>query len=331
MKFSLISPTFGRPEEVTEFLESLLTQNYQNFEVILGDGTPKDTLRPALKRFENNSKYPLTIYYEEFLSVSDGRNRAAEIAKGEYLIFLDSDCIIPSEYLNRVEAHLQKEKLDLFGGPDVAHESFTDLQKAISYSMTSIFTTGGIRGKQKHVGEFHPRGFNMGIKRSAFEAVGGYSEFRCGEDIELSMRLIKAGFKSGLIPEAFVYHKRRTSLKQFFNQVFRFGAARINIWKRHPEQLKLTHMFPLFFSMGIILAFLFLVFTPLSPLFLLPILFLELYLLLIALGAMLESKSAFVGALSVLTSITMLFGYGYGFAKNWYAYEVQGKDGGLKL
>lgn len=331
MKFSLISPTFGRPEEVTEFLESLLTQNYQDFEVLLGDGTPKDTLRPALERFQNNSKYPLTIYYEEFLSVSDGRNRAAEIAKGEYLIFLDSDCIIPIEYLNSVEAHLQKQDLDLFGGPDVAHESFTDLQKAISYSMTSIFTTGGIRGKQKHVGEFHPRGFNMGIKRAAFEVVGGYSDFRCGEDIELSMRLIKAGYKSSLIPEAFVYHKRRTSLKQFFNQVFRFGAARINIWKRHPKQLKLTHMFPLFFSIAIIFSILSIAFMSFSPLFLVPILFVELYLLLIALGAMLESKSAFVGALAVLTSITMLFGYGYGFARNWYAYQVEGKEGGLKL
>jgi GT2 family glycosyltransferase len=331
MKFSLISPTFGRPEEVTEFLESLLSQNYTDFEVILGDGTPGDTLRPLLKRFEGNSTYPFYVYYEEFVSVSDGRNRAAELAKGDYLIFLDSDCIIPDDYLNKIEKHLEKEDLDLFGGPDAAHKDFTDLQKAISYSMTSIFTTGGIRGKEKHVGEYHPRGFNMGIKRTAFETVEGYSHFRCGEDIELSMRLIKAGYKSGFIAEAFVYHKRRTSLKQFFKQVYRFGAARINIWKRFPEELKATHAFPLVFTLGLIGALLMLFLLPLSWLFAIPFVLVCFYLLAIFLGSLWESKSLYVASLSVITSLTMLSGYGYGFLKNFYAYQVKGMPEGLKL
>ncbi|MGB0178239.1 MAG: glycosyltransferase family 2 protein, partial [Owenweeksia sp.] len=157
MKFSLISPTFGRPEEVTEFLESLLRQNYDEFEVILGDGTPGDTLRPALQKFRDNSKYDLIIIYEEFLPVSDARNRAAEKARGEYIIFLDSDCIIPVDYLGKIEAHLVKYPLDAFGGPDAAHKDFTDLQKAISFSMTSLLTTGGIRGKKRSVSTYHPR------------------------------------------------------------------------------------------------------------------------------------------------------------------------------
>ncbi len=331
MKFSLIAPTFKRPDEVTEFLESLLSQNYGDFEVILGDGTPGDTLRPQLKRFENNGHYPLSIVYEEYLPVSDARNRAAEVARGEYIIFLDSDCIIPGEFLNRVEAHLAREPLDAFGGPDAAHKDFTDLQKAISYSMTSIFTTGGIRGKKKHVGTYHPRGFNMGMKKSVFVAVNGYSEFRCGEDIELSIRIIKAGYKVGFIPEAFVYHKRRTSLKQFFHQVFRFGAARVNIYKRHPEELKLTHLFPLVFSLFVIFAIVLIPLQIIHPVFLLPVLFLQLYITLIALGSLLESKSVSVAILAVVTSLTMLFGYGWGFLKNWWAYAIEGKEGGLKL
>ena len=331
MKFSLISPTFKRPDEVTEFLESLLSQNYSDFEVILGDGTPGDTLRPQLKKFEKNEKYPLTIVYEEYLSVSDARNRAAEVAKGEYIIFLDSDCIIPPNYLNTIEAQLAKNPLDAFGGPDAAHADFTVLQKAISYSMTSVFTTGGIRGKKSHVDQYHPRGFNMGMKKSVFEAVNGYSDFRCGEDIELSIRIIKAGFKVGLISEAFVYHKRRTSLKQFFKQVFRFGAARINIYKRHREELKLTHLFPLAFSLFVILAFLVIPLSVISPIFLVPILFVELYISLILLGSLLESKSVSVAALSIVTSFTMLFGYGWGFIRNWWAYVVEGKELGMKL
>lgn len=330
MKFSLIAPTFKRPDEVTEFLESLLSQNHDDFEVILGDGTPGDELRPLLAKYRDNDSYPLTIVYEEYLSVSDARNEAAKVARGEYLIFLDSDCLIPTEYLNRVEKHLAKEDLDCFGGPDVAHRDFTTLQKAISHSMTSFLTTGGIRGKKNSVGTYHPRGFNMGMKKSVFGAVGGYSEFRCGEDIELSIRILKAGYKVGFIPSAFVYHKRRTSLKQFFKQVFRFGAARINIWKRHPEEMKLTHAFPFVFMMGSALVLL-------SPLYLpwavasLLLSMLGFYLLLVLFSALVESKDLKVALMSIITSVTMLYGYGWGYFKNWWAYTVRGKEKGLKL
>ena len=329
MRFSLISPTFGRPEEVTEFLESLLEQDYSDFEVILGDVTPGDTLRPVLKDFLDNSVYPLEIIYEEFLPVSAARNRAAEIAKGDYIIFFDSDCIIPPDYLKKLEVQLQKTNLEVFGGPDAAHKDFSILQKAISYSMTSFFTTGGIRGKKSHVGVFHPRGFNMGMKRSAFEAVGGYSTFRCGEDIELSIRLIKQGFSTGLIPEIYVYHKRRNTLKSFFKQVFRFGAARINIWNRHKEELKLTHLFPSSFTVAFLFSVLSLIFLPIWG-----VTFLYVFLLYatgIFLDSTLQNKNVLVGLLSIITSFTMLFGYGYGFLKNLWAYKVLNLKEGLKL
>ncbi|KAB2814729.1 glycosyltransferase [Phaeocystidibacter luteus] len=325
MKFSLIVPTFGRPEEVTEFLDSLLEQNHRSFEVIISDGTPKDTLRPELQRFVGNDVYPLTIHYEEFLPVSAARNDGAKIASGEYFIFLDSDCIIPSEYLNHIEAYLQENDADIFGGPDAAHDDFTILQKAISYSMTSMLTTGGIRGKKSHVGTYHPRGFNMGMKREAFEAVNGYSTFRCGEDIELSIRLIKAGYKTALIESAHVFHKRRTSVKQFFKQVFRFGAARVNIWKLHPEELKLTHLFPLVFSLALIFSALVLPF-PIIRYLAVPML---VYLLLVFLDSTLQNRSFLVGLKSIQTTVVMHFGYGWGFLKNYMHWTKHGK--GMKL
>ena len=331
MRISLISPTFKRPEEVTEFLESLLLQQYDDFEVILGDGTPGDTLRPQLVRFENNSKYSLKIVYEEFLPVSEARNRAAAEAKGEYLIFFDSDCIIPSGYLQAVDKHLKMDQLDAFGGPDMAHSEFTDLQKAISYSMTAFLTTGGIRGKQNSVGTYHPRGFNMGMRRQVFEELGGYSEFRCGEDIELSIRIIKAGYRVGLIPEAHVYHKRRTSVKQFFRQVFRFGAARINIWKRHPAEMKITHLFPFLFMTGsaaVVMLFLFA-----NHWYWARTLFglLLLYLLLIFFDSLRQNKSLRVAILSLVTTVVMHYGYGWGFFRNWWSWTVAGRTGGMKL
>ncbi|NVK29105.1 MAG: glycosyltransferase [Flavobacteriia bacterium] len=325
MKFSLIVPTFGRPDEVTEFLDSLLEQNHNSFEVIISDGTPKDTLRPELERFLNNDIYPLTIHYEEFLPVSAARNDGAKIAKGEYFIFLDSDCIIPADYLNNIEAYLAENNADIFGGPDAAHDDFTVLQKAISYSMTSMLTTGGIRGKKSHVGTYHPRGFNMGMKREAFEAVNGYSTFRCGEDIELSIRLIKAGYKTALIESAHVYHKRRTSVKQFFKQVYRFGAARVNIWKLHPEELKLTHLFPLVFSLAFIVSVLAL-FVPQLRFLAAPM---GLYLLAVFMDSSIQNKSLIVGFKSIQTTIVMHFGYGWGFLKNYLHWRKHGK--GMKL
>ena len=311
-KYSLISPTFGRPEEVTEFLASLLEQNYPDFEVVLGDGTPGDTLRPELAKFKGNNKYPLTIIYKEYLPVSDARNQAAKVAKGDYFIFLDSDCLIPPNYLNEIDAALANRKLDLIGGPDAACDDFSELQKAISYAMTSTLTTGGIRGKEKHVGTYHPRGFNMGISRKAFEAVNGYDEeFVCGEDVELSIRIIEAGFTSGFIPKAHVFHKRRTTLTKFYKQVFRFGAARIELWKKHPKELKLAHLFPTAFILYTIFSILMI--PLLTPLFFSALL---VYSLAVFVGSTLKNRSLSVGVLSVACVFTMNFGYGYGFLKN---------------
>lgn len=321
MRYSLIVPTFGRPDEVTEFLESLLDQKHDSFEVIISDGTPDDTLRPELKKYEGNDTYPLTLHYEEYLPVSAARNDGAKIAKGDIFIFLDSDCIIPPDYLNHIDSYLEQNDAAIFGGPDAAHDDFTILQKAISYSMTSMLTTGGIRGKKSHVGTYHPRGFNMGMKREAFESVNGYSTFRCGEDIELSIRLIKAGYKTALIEEAHVYHKRRTSIKQFFKQVFRFGAARVNIWKLHPEELKLTHLFPLVFTAYLAICILSLPF-PFIRWIAAPML---IYLVLVIFDATVQNRSLIVGLKAFQTTLAMHAGYGWGFLKNFIHWSRHGK------
>lgn len=326
-KFSLIAPTFSRPDEVQEFLESLTHLKSKDFEVIIADGSPNDDVRPVCAPFLN--QLPLRIIYERFLPVSDARNAAAAVATGEWLIFLDSDCIIPPEYLHHVEDFLKHHSVDLFGGPDAAHVSFSHVQKAISYSMTSVFTTGGIRGGKKHVGTFHPRGFNMGIRKSAFDAVGGYSDFRCGEDIELSIRLIKSGHKSALISDAYVYHKRRTDFQKFFKQVFRFGAARINLFRRHREELKITHCFPAAFLIYISILPIVLLLS--AKLFLIQVIFLLLYLLAIAIDSTLKNRSLQVGILSVRAAIVQLCGYGYGFLRNAVEVFIFGNEKGLKL
>lgn len=326
-KYSLIVPTFKRADEVRECLQSLTQQTYKNFEVIIADGTPGESLEHATTPFRKALK--LVFLYEEYLGVSEARNLGFQKARGEYIIFLDSDCIIPPQYLQAVEASLSQKNLDLFGGPDAAAEDFTPVQKAISYSMTSLLTTGGIRGKKQHVGTYHPRSFNMGMKKSVFAAVNGFSDFKCGEDIELSIRIIKAGYSSGLIEDAYVYHKRRTDFKQFFKQVYRFGAARINIGTRHPGEIKLTHLFPLAFISGLALS---LALALLLPGIGKPLMaFFALYLLLIFLHSSANEKSLKVGALSVVAVVVQFAGYGYGFLMNAIEVFIKGNKKGIAL
>lgn len=321
-------PTFGRPDEVDEFLESLTHQKYRNFEVIIADGTPKKSLKEITDKYEG--QYPLQFLYKEYLPVSDARNLGAENAHGEYFIFLDSDCIIPEEYLESVDTTLRNSPCDLFGGPDAAHDSFSPVQKAISYSMTSLFTTGGIRGKKTHVGTYHPRGFNMGVSRKAFEAVNGYdTSFKCGEDIDLSIRIIKAGFPSKLIPGAYVYHKRRTDFKKFFKQVYRFGAARINLKVRHKNELKITHLFPLAFLLYWSLGWLTVLIHPMV--FYCWLGSLLMYSLMIFIDSSIQNKNVYVGLLSVRAAYTQLTGYGWGFFKNGIEVYIKGNRNGLKL
>lgn len=311
--FSIIVPTFNRPDEVDELMASLTHQSYREFELILADGTPDELLVNIINKY--TSELTVQHLHRPFLGISDSRNLGCQHAKGQYFIFLDSDCVLPKNYLENVLNGLKENQLDAFGGPDAADESFTPLQKAISYSMTSILTTGGIRGKKKHVGQFHPRGFNMGISREVFEKTNGYSSLKCAEDIEFSIRIISLGFKTGLIPEAYVYHKRRTTFKAFFRQVYRFGAARINIYKLYPNELKLTHFFPAAF----IMAMAFLLLSPLvsAKLFITWAALLVFYFALIFIDSTLKNKSPKVGALSIIAVLTQFGGYGSGFIANF--------------
>ncbi|MDO7718903.1 MAG: glycosyltransferase, partial [Schleiferiaceae bacterium] len=258
MRYSLISPTFKRPDEVSEFIASIAKLSYprEAFEVILGDGTPGDALRPIIKRVADDVDLPVKVVYQEFLPVSDARNLAAAAAEGDVLIFLDSDCLLPKDYLNKVDLGLTRDGWDAFGGPDAAPSDFSHLQKAINYSMTSPLTTGGIRGGKQSTSTYYPRGFNMGMKAKVFKAVKGYdTAFKCGEDVELSIRINEAGYKVGLIPEAVVWHKRRSNLGQFYKQVRRFGSARIALARQHKGQMKATHAFPAVFMFTWVAAF----------------------------------------------------------------------------
>lgn len=314
MFFSVIIPVYNRPQEVDELLQSLTQQTYQNFETLIIEDGSEDRCKHIVEKYSD--RLNVSYYFKENSGQGFSRNFGFERAEGEYLVVFDSDCLVPSHYFETVNSYLSEHWLDAYGGPDRSHESFTPVQKAISYAMTSPFTTGGIRGNKKHAGTFHPRSFNMGISRKVFEETGGYRITRMGEDIEFSIRIIKHDFTTGLIPEAYVYHKRRTSLKEFFKQIHFFGRARINIGRFYPSEIKLVHLLPPAFVLGMIF-FLTLPFWNISLFIFLLILFL-LFFMLIGVHSSVKNKNLYVGLLSSIASFIQLSGYGIGFISEWW-------------
>ncbi len=318
MKYSLIIPVYNRPDEVDELLESLTIQTFTDFEVIVVEDGSARPCRDVVEKYTGR----MTVRY--FMKPNSGpgqtRNYGAERAEGEFLIVLDSDCILPPGYLQAVEDELRREPADAFGGPDHAHESFTNVQKAINYAMTSFFTTGGIRGGKKKMDKFYPRSFNMGIRRDVYNALGGFSKMRFGEDIDFSIRIFKNGYRCRLFPGAWVWHKRRTDMKKFFKQVHNFGIARINLYKKYPESLKLVHLLPAVFTLGV--AFLLLV----SPFCIWSLSLIALFAVIIFLDSSVQNRSLAIGALSVGAAFIQLIGYGSGFLRAWWQRCVLGKD-----
>ena len=318
MKYSFIIPVYNRPDEVDELLDSLTRQTIRDFEVVVVEDGSSVPCKEVVDKYAAR----LTIHYYNKANSGPGqtRNYGVERANGEYMLILDSDCILPEKYLEMVEADLQRQKADAFGGPDRAHESFTDVQKAINYAMTSFFTTGGIRGGKKKLDKFYPRSFNMGVRKDVYQALGGFSKMRFGEDIDFSIRIFKGGYQCRLFPEAWVWHKRRTDLKKFFKQVHNSGIARINLYKKYPESLKLVHLLPALFTLGV--AF----FLLASFLWGGSLSLLLLFALIVFVDASLQNKSLKIGLLAIAASFIQLTGYGTGFLRAWWKRCVCGKS-----
>ena len=335
MKYSIIVPVFNRPDEVDELLESLLSQEEKDFEVIIVEDGSKVPCKKVCDKYAD--RLDLHYYYKDNSGPGQSRNYGAERAKGDYLLILDSDVVLPKGYIRAVSEELNREPADAFGGPDCAHESFTDTQKAISYSMTSFFTTGGIRGGKKKLDKFYPRSFNMGIRRDVYQELGGFSKMRFGEDIDFSIRIFKAGKRCRLFPEAWVWHKRRTDFRKFWKQVYNSGIARINLYKKYPDSLKLVHLLPMVFTVGttclllLILSGLFLLCIPIlniigSLLVMIGLMPLLLYSIIICVDSTMQNNSLKIGLLSIAAAFIQLTGYGCGFISAWWKRCVCGMD-----
>ncbi len=311
MLFSVIVPVYNRPDEIDELLQSLCRQTETSFEVLVIDDGSDRPCRQIVDRYQDRLK--VRYFFKENSGQGFTRNYGFDMASGDYLVVFDSDCIIPPHYFETVRKELEKEPFDAWGGPDRSHPDFSPLQKAISYSMTSPFTTGGIRGDKNHIGTFYPRSFNMGISSQVYRRTGGFKFTRMGEDLEFSIRIIKSGFKVRLIEEAYVYHKRRPSLWQFFRQIYSFGRTRIQLNRYHPGQVKMIHMLPVLAVLYLLVAIAWLpAQSTLSWILMVPI---AAYGLLIWNHSYMRENSLYVALLSVIATLIQITAYACGFVR----------------
>ncbi len=306
MRFSIIIPVYNRPQEVDELLESLCAQTLKDFEVVVVEDGSSEKCDLVCEKYKD--RLNLNYYFKTNSGPGPSRNYGAEHSHGDYLIILDSDVIVPENYLEIIKVELDREPCDAFGGPDSAHPSFTPIQKAINYAMTSFFTTGGIRGGKRKMDKFYPRSFNLGIKKSVYEALEGFAPMRYGEDIDLSTRIFKNGYSCRLFPDAFVYHKRRVKFSSFFRQVKHSGEARVVLKNKYPETFKLVHLLPAAFVVGNLLLIMLGIFH--HWLWFMPIV---LYVVMVFVDSLVKNKELKVALLSVPAAYCQLFGYGLGF------------------
>ncbi len=320
LSYSFIIPVFNRPDEVQELLSSLSAFTTSlDFEVVIVEDGSTQSSKDVVDSFR--SRLNIAYFKKPNTGPGDSRNYGMQRAKGNYYIILDSDCIIPPSYLDAVHTRLTTTYSDCFGGPDAAHESFTPIQKAINYSMTSVLTTGGIRGNKVAQKRYEPRSFNMGISKLAFNKTGGFGKIHPGEDPDLSQRIKKLGFESQFIADAFVYHKRRISWSSFYKQVNKFGLVRPILSKWHPDSTKITFWFPTLFLLGTTIALVAWAFG-----FIWFALLLGIYFGLVFVHASIKNKSLIIGLLAIFATCVQFLGYGWGFIKSTTLIKWFGKD-----
>lgn len=317
MYFSFIIPVYNRPDEINELLDSLLSLRYdKDFEVVVVEDGSTIPCKNVVDNYAD--RLPISYYFKPNSGPGASRNYGMNVAKGNYFIILDSDCLIPPDYLQEVEQFLQAGYVDCFGGPDAAHPTFSNVQKAINQTMTSVLTTGGIRGASEKLGKFQPRSFNMGLSKDAFEASKGFGKIHPGEDPDLSIRLWKMNYKTALIPNAYVFHKRRIDWEKFYKQVNKFGKARPILNKRYPEYSKPTYWFPSLFIGGFLLALALLAFNS----YLLFYLYI-MYFTLLLLESLIQTKSFKIAFLTIIATFIQFFGYGAGFLYSYFLLNIK--------
>lgn len=314
---SIITPSYNRADELGYLYTSLKNQTIDKklFEFIISDDGSTDDTEKIVKSWQSESEFKIKFIKQKNQGPGSARNHGLKNVSGEIILFIDSDCEAHPDWIKTIYNAFQNEKIDAFGGPDMAKEDFEPLQKAIDFAMTSFFTTGGMRGHSDNMmAKFFPRTHNMGIRKNLYDKIGGFGDLRHGQDIEFSNRMRLSGANIKFIIGAIVYHRRRTTLKQFFKQVFNWGVARINLGKIDKNMLEFIHFIPslavIIFSIISIVFFISDIPGYFSLVIFLPLICLSIF------GAI-KRKDIRIFHLLIIVIPAQIFGYGLGFIFNF--------------
>lgn len=310
LQISIIIPVYNRPDEIDELLETLIKQSDKKFEVVVVEDGSELDCKHIIDKYSD--QLDISYFVIPNSGAGQARNFGVQHSKGEFVVIVDSDCLLPVDYIRSIKEALAKDDIDVFGGPDKAADTFTPVQKAINYTMTSFLTTGGIRGNKKKIGKYYPRSFNMGIRRTVFNALNGFAPIRLAEDTDFSIRVYKGGYRVSLLPSVYVYHKRRSTFKTFYKQVRNFGIGRINLIKAYPECTKIEYFFPAAFLLFLIASIL------VAPWYYWGLIIFLIYFLLIFIDSSIKNKSIKVGGLAVVAAFIQHTGYAIGFISNFW-------------
>lgn len=204
-QLSVVIPTLNEAQFIGLLLNDLTKQTLRSFEVIVSDSSSDDNTLEVAKKF--NDKLPLKTTQVKRKSAGHGRNGGAKKAQGEYLVFIDADVRIKSNYLEQLALAAKEKKAD-FATTRMRADGWHPIDKLIYLTYSWGFRKKFEEGKPLMSGGV------MLVRRSIFKDLNGFKDdITVGEDMEFSLRL-REKTKKGTFIKALTYTTSNRRFKQ---------------------------------------------------------------------------------------------------------------------
>ncbi len=220
--FSIIIPTYNRPAELALCLEALCRLDYprERFEVIVVDDGSKTSLQPSVARFLD--QLDVTLLTQANAGPAAARNKGASQAKGEFLAFIDDDCMTSPDWLQKLVNRFAEVPDQAIGGrtlnplPENSYSTASQnlIDAGYAYhnplpSQASFFASN-----------------NLTVPAACFHSVGGFDiTFKTSEDRDFCDRWRHQGFQMTYAPEILIYHSHHLNFRTFWRQHFNYGRG----------------------------------------------------------------------------------------------------------
>jgi len=209
---SIIIPFFNN-RRITSCLQTLLRQSYKNREIIVVNNNSSSRYLELLK------EYPILFFHEKLQGSYPARNKGIENARGQYVAFIDADCLAKDDWLEELYKAIKENDADMVLGhvdkiisPKKKNPELVD--KNIYHDHKTLFSRG--------IGTTA----NLMVSRKVLREIRGFSyDYFSGEDTEFIKKAVNTGFKYVYAPDAVVYHPCRKSTFSLMAKGFRTGIS----------------------------------------------------------------------------------------------------------